>query len=137
MIVAGERGDHVNTSKKEHENLMQIGEIAQLTGLNIQSLRYYERRKILKPTKKKSSGYRLYDKQSVRTLKFIKNAQELGFSLSEIEELLKLRVTSPSRASKVRERAAEKFSAPICKFVIVLSKRFCIAPNSERKVLTC
>jgi len=91
--------------------LMQIGEIAEIAGIGIQALRYYERKGILKPAKKKDSGYRLYNQQSLKTVRFVKNAQDLGFSLKEIKDLLKLRVTSPSRNQSVRKQASAKLDS--------------------------
>jgi len=94
--------------RKKNENLMQIGEVARLSDVNIQTLRYYERRKILIPVSKLDSGYRMYNEDSIKTVAFIKHAQELGFSLDEIQDLLKLRNSSPKRSECVRKRAAEK-----------------------------
>lgn len=90
--------------------LLQIGEIAKKAMVNIQTIRYYERRNILKPAEIKESGYRLYSEDGVKTLRFIKHAQELGFSLDEIKELLKLRAPSSTRCESVRLRAQEKLA---------------------------
>lgn len=90
--------------------MMQIGEIAKMAGVNVQTLRYYEKRGILKPVSVKESGYRLYSKDATKSVSFIKHAQELGFSLGEIKDLLDLRVPSESRCQKVRNRAMEKLS---------------------------
>jgi len=92
------------------KNLFQIGEIAKLAGVNIQTLRYYERRNILTPNSKKASGFRLYAKDAVQTVRFIKHAQELGFKLEEIKQLLSLRAPSSSRCQSVRKKAAVKLS---------------------------
>lgn len=92
----------------QEKKLLQIGEIAKLAGVNIQTLRYYERRDILKPRSKKESGFRLYSKDDVKTIKFIKHAQELGFKLEEIKELINLRVSTSGRSEKARKKASEK-----------------------------
>ncbi|MCB0414301.1 MAG: heavy metal-responsive transcriptional regulator [Bdellovibrionales bacterium] len=89
-------------------NLMQIGAVAKKANVNIQTLRYYERRKILSPQIVKDSGYRLYSEEAVKTVLFIKHAQELGFSLEDIKELLGLRNSTPSRCQKVRSKATDK-----------------------------
>lgn len=87
----------------------QIGELAKLANVNIQTIRYYERINLLKPTvRKNSKGVRLYNKDSFNTLAFIKNAQSLGFQLEEIKELLILRPESNGRCGKVRKRAEQK-----------------------------
>lgn len=92
----------------EHD-LYQIGELAKLAKVNIQTIRYYERINLLKPkVRKDTKGVRLYNKDSFNTLAFIKNAQSLGFQLEEIKELLALRVESTGRCGKVRKRAENK-----------------------------
>ena len=91
-----------------NNELMQIGIIAKKANVNIQTLRYYERRKILKPQVVKESGYRLYGEDAVKTVQFIKNAQELGFKLEDIKELLNLRNSTPTRCQKVRGKAKTK-----------------------------
>jgi len=73
-------------------------------------VKYYERRDILKPHSKKESGFRLYSKDDVKTIKFIKHAQELGFKLEEIKELINLRVSTSGRPEKVRKKAGEKLT---------------------------
>ncbi len=86
------------------ENL-KIGVVAKRSNVNVQTIRYYERRGILKPEKTLESGYRLYTEDSVKTIKFIKHAQELGFKLEEIKGLLNLRTPSVSRCQTVRKKA--------------------------------
>ena len=85
-----------------------IGQLAKKVGVNIQTVRYYERRRLLTPTGRKPSGYRLYGDDLVRRLRFIKNAQALGFTLREIAELLNLRVSSTARCGDVQRRAQAK-----------------------------
>jgi MerR family copper efflux transcriptional regulator len=86
----------------------KIGQLAKDVGVNIETIRYYERLKLLGPTSRLPSGYRLYDTDSRRRLRFIKNAQALGFTLHEIEELLDLRVSSKARCGDVQRRAEAK-----------------------------
>jgi len=88
----------------EHGTLT-IGKVAKLANVNIQTLRYYERREILKPVARRESGYRLYDNEAARTVKFIKRAQNLGFSLEEIQDLLSMRPDRKSKCSEIRRRA--------------------------------
>ena len=87
-----------------------IGQLAKTTGVNIQTVRYYERLRLLEPCDRKPSGYRLYDGESLKRLRFIKNAQALGFTLREIAELLNLRVTSTARCGDVQRRALAKLT---------------------------
>jgi Hg(II)-responsive transcriptional regulator len=74
----------------ERERL-RIGAVASRAGVNIQTLRYYERRGLLEEPERTHSGYRAYAPDAVRLVRFIKRAQDLGFTLSEIEGLLRLR----------------------------------------------
>lgn len=92
----------------EHD-LYQIGELAKLAKVNIQTIRYYERINLLKPrVRRNKSGARLYNQESFNTLSFIKNAQSLGFQLQEIKELLQFRPESSGRCVKVRKSAEDK-----------------------------
>jgi Hg(II)-responsive transcriptional regulator len=85
---------------------LRIGEVAAEAGVNIQTLRFYERRGLLKEPPRRASGYREYPHEAVRLVRFIKRAQELGFSLREVEELLALRNRRRGSCAEVR-RAAE------------------------------
>lgn len=88
-----------------------IGRLAKDVGVNIQTIRYYERLKLLAPTARMPSGYRLYGTAEVQRLRFIKNAQALGFTLQEIMDLLNLRVSSAARCVDVQQKAAAKLAA--------------------------
>lgn len=87
---------------------MTIGQVAHEAGVNIQTLRYYERRGILQEPKRSASGYREYSPDTVRLIRFIKRAQDLGFTLSEIAELLDLRERRPRNREAVRDLAGAK-----------------------------
>jgi len=89
-------------------NTYQRGELAQLCGINRETLRYYETRHLIDAPKRSSSGYRLYTEDHIRKIRFIKNAQKLGFSLKEISELLGLRVRSGKKCESVLKRAKNK-----------------------------
>jgi len=85
---------------------LTIGPVAKSAGVTVQAIRYYERRRLLEPAMRRESGYRLYSPDALRRLRFIKNAQELGFSLDEIRSLLSLRSGSVVSCEKVRKKAA-------------------------------
>ena len=85
-----------------------IGRLAKLAGVNIQTVRYYERRGILTPSSKTGVGYRIYGDPELRRLQFIRHAKELGFTLKEIADLLQLGVPSESSCDSVRKKAEEK-----------------------------
>jgi MerR family transcriptional regulator, mercuric resistance operon regulatory protein len=69
---------------------MRTSELADRAGVNPQTLRYYERRGLLAPPRRSTSGYRDYPDAAVRTLQFIKQVQQLGFSLDDAAELVQL-----------------------------------------------
>lgn len=77
---------------------MRTGEVAKRAGVNVETLRFYERRGILPEPPRRESGYREYPPETVDLIRFVKRAQELGFSLEEIRELLELR-DGPRRAT--------------------------------------
>lgn len=87
---------------------MTIGDFAAQAGVNVQTVRYYERRGILPEPERTASGYRQYDEEALARVRFIRGAQELGFSLDEIEELLALRVEDPSSCSAVEATTRAK-----------------------------
>lgn len=87
---------------------LRIGEVAVQAGVNVQTLRYYERRGLLAEPERTASGYRLYAPEAVRRVRFIKRAQELGFSLREIEQLLRLRDDRASSCEEVQALAEAK-----------------------------
>jgi DNA-binding transcriptional MerR regulator len=69
---------------------MRIGELAQNAGVNIQTIRFYERRRILREAPRTDAGYRIYGERDLEDLCFIRQAQQLGFTLREITQLVKL-----------------------------------------------
>ena len=84
---------------------LTAGKVAKAGGVNIQTVRYYERRRLLLCDRRAESGYRLYAPEAVRVIRFIKNAQDLGFTLEEVAKLLRLRVGRTSQCGAVRRQA--------------------------------
>jgi redox-sensitive transcriptional activator SoxR len=86
---------------------VRVGEVAARAGVNVETLRYYERRGLLPAPDREPSGHRRYDEETVRFLRAIKDAQSVGFTLGEITEYLKASrsSTSPSEALRVRMAA--------------------------------
>jgi DNA-binding transcriptional MerR regulator len=80
-----------NLPWRERECMFTIGKLASLTSVSNDTLRYYEQEGLVRPAGKSPAGYRLYDKDSARRIHFIKHAQQCGFTLAEIRELLVLR----------------------------------------------
>ena len=84
------------------------GALAEQAEVHAETLRYYERRGILAKPPRSAGNYRLYPREALGRVRFVKRAQELGFTLKEVEELLALRATPGARARDVREKAVEK-----------------------------
>ena len=87
---------------------LKIGEVAYQAGVSVETIRYYERLGVIAEASRSSSGYRRFDPEAVREVGFVKRAQELGFSLEEIRELLQLCLTPTAPATMVRQRAETK-----------------------------
>ncbi len=85
-----------------------IGKIARKAGVSTDTVRYYEKEGLLAPARKTDAGYRLYDEDAARRLRFIKQAQQCGFSLGEIGELLALKNSDAACCKDVRGVAIEK-----------------------------
>ena len=92
------------------EQTLKIGQLAQRAAVNLQTIRYYEREGLLPEPPRLSSGYRLYTDSLVRRVRFIKRAQEIGFSLAEIRELLSLRADENRERNEVRAIAQAKIA---------------------------
>jgi Hg(II)-responsive transcriptional regulator len=84
---------------------MRSSELAERARVNPETLRYYERRGLLKPPPRTPGGYRDYPSAAVELLRFIKRAQELGFTLTEVEELLHLDAGGPDSCDGARALA--------------------------------
>lgn len=88
--------------------VMKIGEVARRSGISIETIRYYEREELLQEPERRPSGYRLYDEATLERLEYIRRAKELGFTLSEIRELLELSFTRQTCCDHIRQRAEAK-----------------------------
>lgn len=86
---------------------LTTSKVAQRADVNLHTVRYYEKRGLLPKPSRTASGYRQYGPEHVAHIRFIKRAQDLGFTLEEIRELLALRAV-PGAGAGVRERTAEK-----------------------------
>ncbi len=87
---------------------MTIGQVAKQTGVGIETVRFYERERMIPKPPRRSSGYRAYPLETIARVAFIRNAKELGFSLREIRELLSLHVDSRANCKAVKQRGEEK-----------------------------
>lgn len=85
-----------------------IGQAAALSGVSPDTLRYYEKERLVTPASKTGAGYRLYDDEALRRIHFIKTAQHCGFTLAEIHELMALKQADSACCADVRSVAIEK-----------------------------
>src|SRR5216683_2253221 len=91
-------------------NSLTIGHLARESGMNLETVRYYERRGLLPKPPRSVSGYRLYPIEATQRLRFIQRAKELGFSLKEIGELLSLRLSPTTTSARIRAKAKSKIN---------------------------
>ena len=91
---------------------LTIGKLARLAEVGVETIRFYERKGLLDEPPRRESGYRQYPEDTVRRLRFIRRAKELGFTLKEIKQLLELRLEPASRTTceEVRRVAKEKLA---------------------------
>jgi MerR family mercuric resistance operon transcriptional regulator len=91
-------------------NRLSIGQVARLTGVGVETIRFYERQGLLAVPDRRASGYRLYGEDVVARLRFIRRGKELGFTLREINELIALRLDPDASCAEVKERAGAKIT---------------------------
>ncbi len=89
---------------------LQIGQVARETGLTIDAIRFYEKQHLLKRAPRTEGGFRLFSPQDLQNIHFIRSAQELGFSLNEIRELLILQGADVEACSHVRDLLKTKLA---------------------------
>ena len=88
---------------------MQIGQLAKKLAVSTDTLRYYEKNQLLQVSARTASGYRIYDQSSVKQLEFVLRAKNVGFTLSEIKDLLAINVEKASHScSEVKGLTASK-----------------------------
>ena len=89
-------------------NVLRIGEVARRAKVNLQTIHYYERTGLMPKAPRTASNYRIYSGEAVRRVRFIKRAQDLGFTLKEIKDLLSLRARPAAKCADVLVRAEAK-----------------------------
>lgn len=88
--------------------MLSVGQVAREAGVKVQTVHYYEREGILPKASRTPSGYRKFSGEAVRVIRFVKQAQDLGFSLDEIKQLLRLRSSQRANCGRVQEVAQDK-----------------------------
>jgi MerR family mercuric resistance operon transcriptional regulator len=89
---------------------MRIGEVAGRSRVSVETVRFYERQGLLSRPPRPASGFRDYPAAAVSRIVFIRRAQQLGFSLAEVKDLLQLRVRAGASCEAVRRRAEAKLA---------------------------
>ena len=90
---------------------MSIGRLARKAGVGVETIRFYERKGLIEqPARPRDGGYRVYPEETAHRIRFIRQAQELGFSLREVQDLLSLRTDPEADSRDVRARAAAKLA---------------------------
>ncbi|MDR8391984.1 MerR family transcriptional regulator [Aliifodinibius sp. S!AR15-10] len=97
--------------EKKYEGIttFKIGEVARKANVNKETVRYYEKRDLIPKPDRRRSGYRIFTQRHIDQLRFIKRAQELGFTLSEIKELLELRMDEGTTCNEIKAEAEKKY----------------------------
>jgi DNA-binding transcriptional MerR regulator len=104
-----------NTLKKRSDERsagerLRIGEVSKLSGIGVEALRFYEKAGLLERPPRTEGGYRLYGREVLERLDFIRRAQVLGFSLEEIRQIIAERRASASPCARVREVVRRRLS---------------------------
>lgn len=89
---------------------LQIGQVAKLAGVGVETVRFYERQGLLGTASRRASGYRVFQPEMVRRLQFIRHAKDLGFTLKEVAELLELRTDPNGSCAEIRSLAVAKLA---------------------------
>lgn len=92
------------------ETTLTIGKVARISGVGIETIRFYEREGLIPEPPRRESGYRQYPPATIDRIHFVKRAKDLGFTLAEIRELLNLSVGRGTTCADVRRKAVEKIS---------------------------
>jgi MerR family mercuric resistance operon transcriptional regulator len=89
---------------------LSIGQVARDAGVGVETVRFYEREGLVPEPKRRPSGYRQYPPDTVRRIRFVQRAKDLGFTLKEIRALLSLRVAADKSCANVRDLAVTKLA---------------------------
>ncbi len=92
-------------------SMLTIGQVAKNTGITVETVRFYERQGLLAASARTDSGYRQYTPDTLKRIRFIQRAKGVGFTLSEINELLKLRKDPHTTCTDMKLRALEKIES--------------------------
>jgi MerR family copper efflux transcriptional regulator len=89
-------------------NSLSIGQVAEAAGVGVETVRFYQRQGLVEEPPRRGTPHRRYPQETVARIRFIRGAQNLGFSLKEIEELMTLRIAPGTSKAEIKARAQEK-----------------------------
>lgn len=90
--------------------VFSIGEVAKQTGVTVEAVRFYEKQGLITEPQRSSAGYRQYPSETVKRVRFIQRAKEVGFTLKDIAELLSLRQEPGTSCADIKRRATQKIA---------------------------
>lgn len=88
--------------------MLSIGQVAKQTGITVETVRFYEKQGLIDAPRRSQSGYRQYPQDTIKRVRFIQNAKEVGFTLKDIAELLALRQEPGTSCADIQQRATLK-----------------------------
>jgi len=117
---------------------LTIGKLAQKSNVTVETIRHYQRKKLLSEPEKPANGFRQYPIETIERIRFIKHAQQSGFSLKEISELLSLDDKHCSDVRKIAEQKLQKIDEQINCLTIIRSildtlVQGCYSNSSEKR----
>lgn len=104
------------------QTMLKIGELAKLANVSQDTLRFYEKNDLITPSARSEAGYRLYSHSDIHRISFILSAKEVGFTLSEIHELLALEVTKDEKSCQDVKRIVDEKIHTVKQRIIELQK---------------
>ena len=107
--------------------MLNIGEAARQGGVSVEALRYYERQGLIAAPDRNANGYRRYAPAAVQRVRFIKRAQDVGFTLNDIGDLLSLKGDPGASCGDVRDRARTKLDEIDQKIAVLTRMRTVLA----------
>src|SRR3546814_7550515 len=114
---------------------MNIGQLARQAGVPIDTVRYYERQRLIPEPARSASGYRQYAQDDVTRLNFIRRAKTLGFTLEEIGELMAIRGNSSDDMNEMRNRS-EEHTSELQSLMRISYAVFCLNTNTTQRKTT-
>lgn len=110
---------------------MNIGDVARQSGVTVETLRYYEREGLIAAAGRDANGYRRFEQEAIRRVRFIKRAQEAGFSLKDVNGLLSFRASSAAACPDIRDLALHKIDEIDAKIATLTRMRTVLATWAE------